>query len=67
MEKSAPAPVTSAFGLFSLNKTGNLVQNRKNISLISSFNLKRMPVRNSAPTAPWLLSQILKRSKDYNS
>lgn len=29
MEDSAPAPVPSAFGLFSQNKTWNLVQNRK--------------------------------------
>ena len=70
MQNSAPAPVESAFGLFSQNKTLNLVQyrikGRKNISLISVFNLKRTAGRKgkTAPTAPWLFSQVLNRDKD---
>lgn len=67
IENSALAPVTYAFGLFTQSKTRNHVQNRKNISMISGFNLKRIPGRKSAPTAPWLLSQLLNRDKEYNS
>lgn len=66
-ENSALVPVTYVYGLFSQNKTWNLVQNRKNTSLISGFNLKRILGTKSAPTAPWLLSQVLNRGKDYNS